>query len=161
VILDVGCGEFVKADIRVDFRKTKCVNVIADARKLPFRAESFDKVRSSDVIEHFSHREVQKVVSEWIRLLKVGGTLEIACPDLRARAFLLFLNPSWKNIENIYGGQDYEGNYHKCGFSYELLKALLESCGIKQVKRIIKGYKGVPFIPDCLHVIGIKVENQP
>lgn len=161
MILDVGCGEFVKADIRVDFRKTKCVNVIADARKLPFRAESFDKVRSSDVIEHFSHREVQKVVREWTRLLKVGGTLEIICPDLRARAFLLFLNPSWKNIENVYGGQDYEGNYHKCGFSYELLKALLNSCGIKQVKRIIKGYKGVPFIPDCLHVKGIKVENQP
>lgn len=156
MILDVGCGEFVKADIRVDFRKTKCANLIADVRKLPFRAESFDKVISSDVIEHFSHREVQKVLSEWARVLKEGGTLDIACPDLRARAFLFFLNPSWKNIENVYGGQDYEGNYHKCGFSYELLKSLLESCGIRKVRRIIKGYKGIPFIPDCLHVIGFK-----
>jgi predicted SAM-dependent methyltransferase len=159
MILDIGCGEFNRADIRVDFRKTKCTNLIADARRLPFVAESFDKVISSDVIEHFSHREIQKVVNEWVRVLKGGGSLDIACPDLRARAFIFFLNPSWKNIENVYGGQDYAGNYHKCGFSYELLKSILESGGIENVKRIIKGYKGIPFVPDCLHVKGTKTRR--
>jgi hypothetical protein len=87
---------------------------------------------------------------------KKGGVLEIRCPDLRARAFLFFLNPSWQDVRNIYGAQDYAGNYHKCGFSYGLLKDLLESCGIHKVKRVIKGYKGIPFLPDCLHVKGVK-----
>ena len=156
VKLDIGCGEGKKGDIGVDIRKTESVDIVADAHMLPFKTEAFDQVYSSAVIEHFGHREVRKVLLEWIRVLKKQGVFEIECPDLRARSFLFFLNPSWKNIENVYGGQDYEGNYHKCGFSFELLKDLLASCGIKKIKRIIKGYKGIPFIPDCLHVKGIK-----
>ncbi|MGD0451271.1 MAG: methyltransferase domain-containing protein [Candidatus Bathyarchaeia archaeon] len=156
MIIDLGCGELKRGNIGVDVRKTRSVDVIADLRQLPFKSEAFDHVYSSAVVEHFSHREVQYVLVEWIRILKKGGTIEIECPDLRARAFLFFLNPSWKNIEDIYGSQDYETNFHKCGFSYEILKDLLKSCGVKSVRRIIKGYKGVPFIPDCLHVKGIK-----
>ena len=146
--------------IGVDLRKTESVDVVADARMLPFKNETFDYVYSSHVIEHFSHREVSKVLREWIRVLKKGGIIEIRCPDLRLRSLLFFLNPSWQNVKNIYGGQDYENNYHKCGFSYGLLREMLESCGIGKVKRVIKGYKGIPFIPDCLHVIGVKLKCQ-
>jgi len=91
-----------------------------------------------------------------VRVLKRNGIIEIRCPDLRARAFLFFLNPSWQNVKNIYGEQDHVWNTHRCGFSYGLLKSLLESCGIRNIKRIVKGYKGIPFIPDCLHVRGVK-----
>lgn len=108
------------------------------------------------MIEHFSHREVRSVLVEWVRVLKRNGIIEIRCPDLRARALLFFLNPSWQNVKNIYREQNYVGNQHRCGFSFGLLKRLLESCGIRNVKRIFKGYKGVPFIPDCLHVKGVR-----
>jgi len=157
LMLDIGCGESKREGaIGVDFRKTNSVDVVADARQLPFINESFDHVYSSHLIEHVSHQEVKSVLTEWTRCLKKGGIFEIRCPDLRARALLFFLNPSWQNVRNIYGAQDHAGNNHKCGFSSGLLKDLLESCGIKNVKRIIKGYKGVPFLPDCLHVRGIK-----
>jgi predicted SAM-dependent methyltransferase len=158
--LDIGCGDNKRIGfIGVDIRRTKAVDVIADARKLPFRDGSFDHVYSSHLIKHFSHQEVKNVLAEWVRVLKKGGILEIRCPDLRARALLFFLNPSWQNVINIYGGQDCAGNYHKCGFSYGLLKDLLKSCGIVKVKRVIKirGYKNLPFIPEDLHVKGIKV----
>jgi predicted SAM-dependent methyltransferase len=158
MILDIGCGQTKNGDIGLDSRKTKFVDIIADARKLPFKSETFEHVFSSAVIEHFSHREVHNVVCEWTRVLKEGGKMEIACPDLRARALLFFLNPSWKNIEDVYGRQDYEGNYHKCGFSFEMLKSLLEKSGVHQIKRVINGYKGIPFVPDCLHVIGVKAK---
>jgi predicted SAM-dependent methyltransferase len=159
-VLDIGCGQTKKGNIGIDLRRTKYVDVLADARLLPFQSESFDGVYSSAVIEHFSHREVRKVLIEWSRVLKREGLLEIECPDLRARAFLFFLNPSWKNIQDVYGGQDYESNYHKCGFSYALLKDLLESCGITSVRRVISGYKGIPFLPDCLHVKGTKKQRS-
>ena len=161
MILDIGCGETKNGDVGVDLRKTQFVDVIADAQMLPFKNGSFAQVYSAAVIEHFSHRQVRQVLVEWIRVLKKDGVLEIKCPDLRARALLFVLNPNWKNVTDIYGGQDYEGNYHKCGFSYELLKSLLESCGITRIRRVINGYKGIPFIPDCLHVKGIKhTENS-
>ena len=156
-MLDIGCGESKKGDIGLDLRRLDAVDIVADARNLPFRDESFDSVYSSDTIEHFSHREVGNVVVEWVRVLKKGGMIEIGTCDLRARAFLFFLFPTLKNVEDIYGGQDYSGNYHKNGFSFGLLRSLLGSCGIKDTKRIIDGYKGVPFIPSCLHVKGTKV----
>jgi predicted SAM-dependent methyltransferase len=156
MMLDIGCGDCKKGDFGLDARRTSSVDIIADARKLPFKNGSIDHVYSSDTIEHFSHLEIRSVLVEWVRILKKDGVIEIRCPDLRARAFLFFLNSNWENVRDIYGGQDYTGNFHRCGFSFGLLKRLLESCGIRNVKRIIKGYKGVPFIPDCLHVTGFK-----
>ena len=117
MMLELGCGEAQKkGDIAIDFRKTSSVDVVADARMLPFKDESFDHLYSSHLIEHFSHREVRNVLVEWIRVIKKNGILEIRCPDLRARAFIFVLNPNWKNVFNIYGEQDYIGNYHYCGF---------------------------------------------
>ena len=154
-MLDIGCGERKKKGcIGLDLRKTSSVDVVADARMLPFRDEAFDYIYSSHLLEHFSHREVKNVLVEWVRVLKTGGTIEIRCPDLRARALLFLLNPSWQNVRNIYGAQASPENTHKCEFSFGLLKGLLESVGIKDVKRIIKGYKGIPFLPDRLHVRG-------
>lgn len=157
IMLDIGCGEGKKKGaIGCDLRKTDLVDIVADARFLPFNDECFDHVYSSHTIEHFSHREVKSILKEWIRVLKRGGTIEIRCPWLRVRAFLFFLFPTWENVINIYGGQEYEGNYHKCGFSFKLLKELLEECGVIKVKRVIeRGYKGIPLLSD-LHVNGIK-----
>lgn len=142
--------------IGLDLLRAVSVDVVADARMLPFKDESFDHVYSSHLIEHFSPREVEGVLIEWVRVVKRKGIIEIRCPDLRGRAFLFVLNPSWQNVKQIYGEHDYVGSQHRCGFSFGLLKRLLESCGTRNVKRIVKGYKGIPFIPDCLHVKGVK-----
>ena len=157
IALDIGCGDDkLSGSFGIDVRKTNAVNIIADARFLPFRDKSVDYVFSSHLIEHFSHRKINGVIEEWWRVLVIGGTIEIRCPDLRLRSLLFFFNPNWQNVRKIYGNQDYEGNYHKCGLSYGLLKRLLEGCGARKVKRVIKGYRGIPFLPDCLHVRAIK-----
>jgi predicted SAM-dependent methyltransferase len=158
VILDIGCGDkrAHSNSLTLDVRKTSQVDIIADARALPFMDGSIDHLFSSHVIEHFSHLEVEDVVEEWIRVLKTGGTIEIRCPDLRARALLYFINPSRKNIQNIYGEQNYPANYHKCGFSYTGLKELLSKYGIKKIRRVYDGAYGIPFIPCDLHVKGVK-----
>jgi predicted SAM-dependent methyltransferase len=155
--LDIGCGNSKQLGfVGLDLRRTSQVDIVADASMLPFRDNSIDHVFSSMLIEHFSHRVAKSVLKEWIRIVKKDGVVEIRCPDLRLRSLLLFLKPTWANIKNVYGEQDYSGNFHKCGFSYELLKSMLESLGVKKVKRVIKGYHGIPFIPDCLHVRGSK-----
>lgn len=160
LILDIGCGENkLEAAIGLDIDKTKDVDVIADAQYLPFKDEVFEYVYSSHLIEHFSHREVKEVVKEWVRVLKKGGTIEIRCPWLRIRALMFFLRPTWENIRNIYGGQEHEWNFHKCGFNFKLLKELLQECGIVKVKRVVRGYKGIPYYGD-LHVKGIKEKKK-
>jgi predicted SAM-dependent methyltransferase len=157
MILDLGCGDYkIDGAIGLDLRRTACVDIVADAQRLPFKDGSFSRVSSSHLIEHFSHKKVGLVIFEWVRILESGGTIEIRCPDLRARALLFFLNPSWQNVRNIYGEQDYIGNQHLCGFSYSNLKTILELNGISKVKRVFDGYKNIPWIPDCLHVLGTK-----
>jgi predicted SAM-dependent methyltransferase len=158
MILEIGCGENkqFKNSIGFDIRKLEGVDIVGDARKLPFEDEYFDHVFSSHVIEHFSHKEVEDVLREWIRVLKIGGTFEMRCPDLRIRALIFAINPQKKDIINIYGEQDYDANYHQCGFSYSILKDVLEDLDIFKLKRIFDGYKGIPFLPRDLHIIGIK-----
>ena len=154
--IGVGDHKIINESIGVDIRKTKNTDIIADARHLPFKDSCFDKVFSSHIIEHFSHEEIEPILREWIRILKKEGVFELRCPDLRARALLYFFNPSITNVKNIYGKQDYPENYHKCGFSYRLLKEILIKCGIKKIKRVMDGYRGIPFIPNDLHIFGIK-----
>ena len=158
LILEIGCGEekSYNESIGLDIRRTVRVDIISDARRLPFKDCCFDLVFSSHILEHFSHKESMKVLAEWIRVIKIGGEIELRCPDLRIRALIFALKPSWKDIKNIYGEQDYPYNYHKSGYSYRLLKRALKQLGIIKIKRIIKGYKGLPFLPDCLHIKGVK-----
>ena len=162
VILEIGVGNNKKmsGSLGVDVRKTLNVDVISDARHLPFKTSSIDILYSAHTIEHFSHRETESVIHEWNRVLKPEGSIEIRCPDLRIRAFLFLINPADDNIKNIYGGQEYPENFHKSGFSYGLLKKILKKCGFTQIRRIFDGYKGIPWIPSDLHVLGKKKEEK-
>lgn len=159
LVLDIGCGKRKRdGAIGLDLKKTGYVDVVADAHSLPFRDEVFDVVYSSALIEHISHKLVGKVTREWTRTLKKRGTMEIRCPDLRIRCFLFFLHPSWESVINIFGEQNHEGNYHRCGFSFNLLKELLQRNGISNVKRIRKHrWKGI--IPVGIWVEGTKNRN--
>jgi len=56
----------------------------------------------------------------------------------------------------IFGEQDHVGNFHKSGFSNGLLKDLVRSTGIGDIRDIFEAYRGIPFIPRCIHIIGQK-----
>ena len=162
VALEIGVGERKKNShaLGLDIRRTADVDILCDARCLPFRDSSAGSLYSAHTLEHFSHRDTGAVIREWVRVLKPGGSIEVRCPDLRIRALLFFLNPVTGNIRNIYGGQDYPENFHKSGFSYGLLKLAMERCGIVEIRRVFDGYRGIPLLPSDLHVIGKKKEER-
>lgn len=54
---------------------------VGDARQLPFADGSFDVVYSSHCIEHVPWYQVQHTISEWARVVKPGGTLEVCTVD--------------------------------------------------------------------------------
>jgi predicted SAM-dependent methyltransferase len=57
--------------------------IFLDARKrFPFATDSFDYVYSEHMIEHLSWNDGLKMLKECLRILKPGGTLRIATPDL-------------------------------------------------------------------------------
>lgn len=52
-----------------------------DARRLPFKDNTFDIVYSSHCIEHIPWYQLTETLSEWIRVLKPGGQIEIWTVD--------------------------------------------------------------------------------
>lgn len=162
MICEIGCGEkrIFPSSIAVDIRKNGIIDIQGDASYLPFKDECFDHLYSSHVIEHFQHDEILPLLSEWVRVLKKGGKIEIRCPDLRARAFLFSVLGREQDIINIYGEQNYCYNFHKTGFSFSILKKKLNIAGIVNIRRIRDNQWNLPFLPSDLHIYGFKNEEH-
>lgn len=125
--LNLGCGTLKAREyINVDWRFEVEPEVVADVRLLPFRDNSITDISASHIIEHISHREVEGVLRHWIKLLKPMGRLFIACPDIEriCRNYGLVEFESW--IRQIFGDQDYAGNYHHTGFTVVTLAEQLK-----------------------------------
>lgn len=82
--LNVGCGFSFHEDwTNIDFVSTG-EGVIAHnlLKGIPFPDSTFEVVYHSHVLEHFSQTDGKKFISECYRVLKNGGILRIAIPDL-------------------------------------------------------------------------------
>jgi predicted SAM-dependent methyltransferase len=101
--LNVGCGfnySNEKIWTNLDFNKTGN-DVIPHnlLQGIPFENESFNAVYHSHVLEHFSKSDGLKLLKECYRVLKPGGVLRIAVPDLEqiARSYIQLLDEGLKN----------------------------------------------------------------
>ena len=84
--LNVGCGDrtydeypdghkCINYDERANLKKVDEVGDVRDLSRFP--DEHFDYILASDIIEHFPIAETEKILTEWKRVLKVGGVMII------------------------------------------------------------------------------------
>lgn len=80
MILNIGSGgvRFKKKVITLDSNPSLQVDVLADARQLPFKDNSFGAVLMESLLEHV--REPEKVIEETLRVLKKGGKVFVEVP---------------------------------------------------------------------------------
>ena len=104
--LNLGCGYQYSSEkewTNLDFISTG-EGVIAHnlLRGIPFNDNSFDLVYHSHVLEHFTKEDGEKMIAECFRVLKPGGVLRIAVPDLEriARTYLHFLDLGLKDPDD-------------------------------------------------------------
>jgi predicted SAM-dependent methyltransferase len=97
-MLNLGCGKRYHKDwVNLDF-----VSNSADVRAhnllqgIPFENNTFDVVYHSHVLEHFNQSDGKKFIEECYRVLKPGGIIRIAVPDLEqiVRQYLIKLEAS-------------------------------------------------------------------
>lgn len=141
--LNLGCGlDLREGYLNVDVREIQGVNLCFDleANELPFEDGVVAEILLKDSLEHIGWRKTEWFLRECYRVLRKGGVISIQTPDLEAIAKKVILDPNYKFGELsgykaisywVYGGQDYEGNLHKAGFTIPTLKGLLESVGFK------------------------------
>jgi predicted SAM-dependent methyltransferase len=148
--LNIGCGD-LKIDnyTNIDIRDSIHADIIIDLEKIPYPYDNdtVDEILANDIIEHFSHKDIEDIVKEWHRILKPDSTLIIKTPDFeniinilkRDSTFLsvtaaLLGKPekTWISIPHwLYGAQDYPQNFHKLIFTKIELKKFLEHIGFK------------------------------
>jgi len=81
--LNFGCGyEYKLGYINIDIDKNTEPDMLisADQTTLDFKASSVDYIFSKYCLEHIDRSSIQKLLTEFYRILKPGGILEIYVP---------------------------------------------------------------------------------
>ena len=146
--LHIGCGERNLVGYKhYDIRKIgEHIDYVGKAEALSqFKDETIDEIYACHLLEHFGRWEVDKVLKEWNRVLRVGGVLRIAVPDFEAVVQEYAENHDLDKLMGLlYGGQNYDYNYHYGTFDYAYLKTKLQNNGFGDVER----YEWRNFLPE-------------
>jgi hypothetical protein len=108
-LLNIGCGDrFDPGWTNLDIESHAGAVISHDLRKgLPFPDGSFDVVYHSHVLEHFDAKNGAALLRECYRVLRQGGIIRVAVPDLE-RIAQLYLS----SLENVLNGKsDWRGRY--------------------------------------------------
>lgn len=136
--LHLGCGErYIHSFIHVDLADYPHIDYKQDISDLSmFEDNAVDVIYACHVLEHFKRYETERVLTEWCRVLKPKGILRVAVPDFEA---IVKAYEKYEDMELImgllYGGQDYEYNFHYVAFDFKYLEKSLKKVGFKNVYR--------------------------
>lgn len=109
-LLNLGCGQNYHKDwINIDFVSSSDYVIPHNLlRGIPLKNQSVDIVYHSHVLEHFSKNDGLKFMEECWRVLKPGGIIRIAVPDLEVIAKEYLRNLELAVSGNIEGKLNYE-----------------------------------------------------
>lgn len=132
--LDIGCGDFkrdgflgVDAFVDTDFK--------APMWAIPLPDHSVDEIYSSHALEHVGKFQVVPTLREWARIIKPDGLITIQVPDLRwcCQQWLARQTTDWY-LDILFGMQNHEGEFHKTGFTPEIMQSYLSEAGLTLLK---------------------------
>ena len=110
-LLNVGCGSHLHPDwTNVDVYRSAPGVVVHDIQRgLPFADGTFDACYHSHVLEHLSPSAGASLVRECFRVLRPGGVIRVAVPDLEgiARAYLAVLADASNGVEGAANRYDW------------------------------------------------------
>jgi predicted SAM-dependent methyltransferase len=79
--VDIGCKFVHQGNIAIDINSATNPEILADARYLPIKSNTFDRAFFTDVIEHLPSGQEKKALAEIRRVLKTKGELILTTPN--------------------------------------------------------------------------------
>lgn len=119
--------------LTVDIDSRHNPDIVADITNMHQISDlSCDEIVASHVLEHISWPDSFKAISEFSRVLKIGGTLKVAIPDVLALLDRIKSGTSdfWA-MGLIYGvgGRENDLEVHRYGFTSDMLGQILRFLG--------------------------------
>lgn len=142
--LHLGSGGIkIKDFINVDSLFLKNTELVSSVKILKYfiKTRSVSNIYASHLFEHFSEKEIKKILKELHKLLQKDGEIRISVPDIDK--IVKIYSKNWEHFQKrghspwnglIYGGQSTKYDFHKTGFNAQWLRFLLEEAGFKQVE---------------------------
>jgi len=158
--LHLGCGtNKIPGWVNIDSVAGCQPDVVHDlGSPLPYAELSADAIRADGVLEHFDKYMRYLVVGDWIRVLKVGGEIQLTLPDFKKLLFRFFKFKFDDFVdtmfgENLWESKIYIGHFgnHKWGYSQASLVAFTRQFGLEPMTVVTKGLN--------IHYTGRKVKH--
>lgn len=151
--LHLGCGpQILDGFVNIDkyYKDPKVLQ--CDMYKLPFSDGTVDTIYSSHALEHLPIRHANKALQNWSKVLRSGGSLYLAVPDLEEIMSIMLSDEADDNhkwnwyIYTLFGYQIKpgeftndtdtktmidQGQFHTSGFTKKRISFLLEREGFK------------------------------
>jgi len=144
--LNWGCGSWTPAGwINSDQKEGPGVDISCDIRNsLPLEDESMDYVVSIHALPEVPYPELVPVLKELRRVLKTGGVLRLALPDLEKgiqayqrndRDYFLIPDEDARSVGAKFITQMIWYGYSRMLFTFDFIEELLLKAGFKRVSR--------------------------
>lgn len=165
-LVNIGCGpKYIDGMINVDGNIFRKKDLWLDVTLgLPFPTHSIRGIYASHVMEHFRIETVRKLLGEFHRVLKPGGTLRIVVPSLEYAINAFAADdadrlPEWPERYSSVGGRFHNfllcANQHLSMFDFSFLKELLREAGFAAVSR------KAPHESSCFTRQQLRFESDP
>lgn len=135
--LHIGCGQkFLAGYTHVDVMPFEHIDYIANAEDLHiFPNNSVSEIYACHILEHVQRARILPVLKEWYRVIQPKGLLRIAVPNFEAVVQEYAESKRLDLLQGLlYGGQNYDYNFHYVTFDFNSLRNYLEQAGFSSVK---------------------------
>ena len=107
-----------------------------------FEPGSVSEIYASHIYEHLDYNsEVDIAFKEAFRILRPGGLFRLGVPDMEVLCRIMLdrklpFAAHFAAMRMMYGGQTDPHDYHKIGFTFELLEDYLKGAGFTGIQRV-------------------------